>query len=79
MDNVRLILVLALVFIMMLMYQAWLEDYGSKPPPAAPTSTSSPEQPTTATGSAELPSVEAELSPSTEIPFAQPTSNPKFS
>jgi len=36
MDNVRLILVITLVFIMMLMYQAWLEDYGQ---PTTPTTT----------------------------------------
>jgi len=39
MDNVRLILILALVFVLMLIWQAWEQDYGQRPPPQ-PTATS---------------------------------------
>jgi len=34
MDNIRLILVLALVFVLMLIWQAWEQDYGQRPPQA---------------------------------------------
>ncbi len=41
MDNVRLFLVMALVFISLLMYEAWQKDYGAKPisPTTTPIST----------------------------------------
>jgi YidC/Oxa1 family membrane protein insertase len=36
MDNFRLVLFITLSFIVLLMYQAWLQDYGPKPQPAPP-------------------------------------------
>ncbi|MCV6636147.1 membrane protein insertase YidC [Candidatus Albibeggiatoa sp. nov. NOAA] len=80
MDNVRLILVLALVFLMMMMYQEWLEDYGPKPVPSTPTvaatdgATTQDAMPTpTTTGSAEVPSIATpSMTSAGEMPFAQP-------
>jgi YidC/Oxa1 family membrane protein insertase len=42
MDNIRLILVLALVFVLMLIWQAWEQDYGQPRPPAAEATTAAP-------------------------------------
>ncbi len=39
MDNIRLLLFFALAFVLLLLYQAWMEDYGQKP---VPTQASSP-------------------------------------
>jgi YidC/Oxa1 family membrane protein insertase len=36
MDNFRLVLFITLSFIVLLMYQAWLQDYGPKPQPVPP-------------------------------------------
>jgi len=44
MDNLRLILFFALAFIGLLLYQAWMEDYGPKPSAAENTLDQSPEQ-----------------------------------
>lgn len=48
MDNFRLVLSITLAFIVLLMYQAWLQDYGPKPQTTLPTKDSPP---VTATGS----------------------------
>jgi len=78
MDNVRLLLVLALVFLMMMMYQEWLEDYGPKPVPMATTTTGGTVQtadalPTPSTNSIEMPTViSSSMSSAAEMPFAQP-------
>lgn len=44
MDNVRLILMMSLGFILLLMYQAWQEDYGPKQPRVVSTSTTASSQ-----------------------------------
>lgn len=82
MDNVRLILVLALVFLMMMMYQEWLEDYGPKPVPSTPAvaateggaTTQQDAMPTpTTTGTPEVPSAATpSMTSAGEMPFAQP-------
>lgn len=77
MDNVRLLLVLALVFLMMMMYQAWLEDYGPKPIPPTATTDSTVQTadalptPSTTTA-AEVPIITPSASSAGEMPFAQP-------
>ncbi|MFP4495203.1 MAG: membrane protein insertase YidC [Halochromatium sp.] len=48
MENMRLILILALAFVLFLIYQAWVEDYGT--PPAPPQSTQAPATGSTAAG-----------------------------
>lgn len=75
MDNVRLLLVLALVFLMMMMYQAWLEDYGPKPIPPTTDSTvqTADALPTpSTTTAAEVPMITPSASSAGEMPFAQP-------
>jgi YidC/Oxa1 family membrane protein insertase len=75
MDNIRLILIMALFFILFLLYQAWQQDYGPKPPP--PTTTGKPTDttatPSTITSVSELPSVQEESShfESRELPQSQ--------
>jgi len=44
MDNLRLILVVSLIFISLMLYQSWQADYGVKPKPATVSSTVSPAQ-----------------------------------
>jgi YidC/Oxa1 family membrane protein insertase len=44
MDNLRLILVVSLIFISLMLYQSWQADYGVKPKPATTSSTVSPAQ-----------------------------------
>ncbi len=63
MDNVRLILIISLIFILLLMYQAWQEDYGPKQPKVASTSTTAPSQ---TSDSTTVPSVSS--SASEEVP-----------
>lgn len=56
MDNRRLILFAALIFIAFLIYQAWMQDYGPKtPPPTAQTSTRPANTLTASTATAEIP------------------------
>ncbi len=64
MDNVRLILMMSLGFILLLMYQAWQEDYGPKQPRVASTGTASSQDSDSTTSS--VPSVSS--STSEEIP-----------
>ena len=79
MDNVRLILMMSLGFILLLMYQAWQEDYGPKQlPPVASTATttSTPNSENTvpsapsASNSEEIPTMTSTVSPM-ELPVAQ--------
>jgi YidC/Oxa1 family membrane protein insertase len=44
MDNLRLILVVTLIFLSLMLYQSWQADYGVKPKPATTSSTVSPAQ-----------------------------------
>lgn len=78
MDNLRLIFIIALSFILFLMYEAWQQDYGPKQPSQA-------SAPTTETPSiqieldSELPSTQdAQVSP-VELPIAQPVKRPLLS
>ncbi len=67
MDNLRLILVVSLIFISLMLYQSWQADYGVKPKPATVSSTSStPTVGTKAPDNAELPT--AATQNTTELP-----------
>ena len=68
MDNIRLILIMALIFILLMLYQAWQEDYGPKFPQVA-------NQPAPEGTTATLPSPESEL-PSTKDSQAGPVELP---
>jgi len=74
MDNLRLILIIALTFILMMMYQAWQKDYGPKPPSVASTSTTETTIETPSTPpDAELPKTQNNLpSTPTLLPVAEP-------
>jgi YidC/Oxa1 family membrane protein insertase len=63
MDNLRLILIVGLCLILLMMYQAWQEDYGPKQPSVASTpTTETAETPDTSTQpDSELPSTQNEL------------------
>lgn len=68
MDNIRLILVIALIFILLMMYQAWQIDYGTHPPrsanPSTPAATS--DSATSLPPESELPSTpESQVGPAT--------------
>ena len=56
MDNIRLFLVIALVFISLLLYQAWQIDYGKKPSTTTDTTVTSEVSTPSTTTIAELPS-----------------------
>jgi YidC/Oxa1 family membrane protein insertase len=77
MDNIRLILLFALAAIVLLIYQAWVADYGSPPPSppvaqeAAPKSQASESQPQRA---AEVPRVPSSDSGTTEPGNNRPSS-----
>jgi YidC/Oxa1 family membrane protein insertase len=76
MDNIRLILIIALFFILMMLYQAWQQDYGPKssPPIAStssrPTPNTSPPGDVTATPSTydEVPKLRELTKSTTEVP-----------
>lgn len=69
MDLQRLLLFVALSFVLLLLWEAWQEDYGRGPQPAPTTSTEAqPAAPTADTRSAEVPTVE-----SGEVPEARPS------
>ncbi len=66
MDNVRLALLLALGFVLMLLWQAWQHDYGPRPLPAT---AAAPQQPATVTAqTADLPSATVESQSSGAVP-----------
>lgn len=77
MDNFRLILIMALFFILLLMYQAWQQDYGPKSstatPPKTHSSSPSPATSETATpstttaGPSELPSTLEKTNPASGV------------
>jgi len=69
MDNLRLILIVALTFILMMMYQAWQKDYGPKPPSVAGTPTT--ETPSTPPDS-ELPKLQNDSTPALLPAAAEP-------
>lgn len=72
MDNVRLILAMALVFLGMLLYQAWLDDYGPKPEPTVtPRSTATQPSDTISPNPTATNQTTAETGD--EIPAPQPT------
>jgi YidC/Oxa1 family membrane protein insertase len=64
MDNLRLILIVALTFILMLMYQSWQEDYGPDPTQPSVASTPTSETPNTPNTSTPTP-------PDSELPTTQ--------
>ncbi len=73
MDNLRLILIVTLIFILMMMYQAWQQDYPSKPPTVANTPTPEiSEMPTPSQPDVnELPTPHESAASSVELPVAQ--------
>jgi len=73
MDNFRLILIFTLIFILLMMYQAWQEDYGSKQPSVASTSTSDMPRAVSPSSDSDLESELSQLSEvgSVDLPGAQ--------
>ncbi|MEK8017085.1 MAG: membrane protein insertase YidC [Candidatus Parabeggiatoa sp.] len=72
MDNFRLILIVALVLILVMLYQAWQQDYGSLPPNLASTPiTETPETPTPPSKDSELPKSQNQQSSALELPQDQ--------
>jgi len=73
MDNFRLILIVALFFILFTLYQAWQEDYGTKPPSEASTpTTETPDTSSTPSSSeSEVPIVKDSQVGQDESPTAQ--------
>ncbi len=67
MDNTRLILIMALAFILLLMYQSWHEDYPSVPIPTTVSSTSAP--------NASIPSAHSVPKSSELLPSVEPSSS----
>jgi YidC/Oxa1 family membrane protein insertase len=63
MDNVRLILIMALLFLGLMLYQAWQKDYGSQPAPVAAAAQETGASPPTGTSSGDLPQT-----PTTDAP-----------
>ena len=55
MDNQRLILFVALSFVVLLLWQAWMEDYGPAPEPAATAQLGEPAVAETPAGGDDLP------------------------
>ena len=78
MDNIRLILVLALVFVLMLIWQAWEQDYGQPPPSSEVETTTAPaalapsETPTTAPEASVPTAPPPQIAASTVAPAAAP-------
>jgi YidC/Oxa1 family membrane protein insertase len=69
MDNFRLILMMTLVFILVMMYQAWQEDYGLLKPPDG-TTAPAPNAPVPSSPDQELPSVKDSQVGPVDLPFA---------
>ncbi len=59
MDNVRLALLFALGFVLLLLWQAWQRDYGPRPTPTSP-AVSSPQPSSLTSSAAEVPSAEVQ-------------------
>ncbi|OUD13238.1 membrane protein insertase YidC [Thioflexithrix psekupsensis] len=68
MDNIRLMLIMALIFVLLLIYQAWQEDYGPKPTVVEPPRASTPAPDTPATTASALPDTT-----NNDIPTAPPS------
>jgi YidC/Oxa1 family membrane protein insertase len=73
MDNLRLILIFALAFVLLLLYQAWMKDYGAPPGPQ-PAQTSSVEAPPADPGGEAVPSAPAVTPETPPLPSDQPAS-----
>jgi len=71
MDNLRLILVFALVLVSLLLWQAWQQDYG----PASVTTTASETQSQQATASSETPAPAPDAVAGTSVPDVKVTTN----
>ena len=75
MDNIRLILILSLVFVLMLIWQAWEQDYGQRPVRSQPQT--APAQigptPTDATPTAPAPTAVPQVAGPAAAPLAAPT------
>ena len=72
MDNLRLVLVMTLVFISLLLYQAWQADYGPKPGIVPPTSRTGPAGPTVTTpGQTQTDTPVVSAPGSTDLPVTQ--------
>ncbi len=63
MDNPRLLLTIALAFLVMLIWQTWMQDYGPQPEPAAPVSTEGAPDATTPAYDEDLPPAAADPLP----------------
>ncbi|NBC49012.1 MAG: membrane protein insertase YidC [Gammaproteobacteria bacterium] len=78
MENMRLILILALAFVLFLIYQAWVEDYGTPPVIDSPTGAESspPASPGSPGRSADTPDAPAVAAPTLDAaaPDQSPTS-----
>ncbi|MBK1704884.1 membrane protein insertase YidC [Halochromatium glycolicum] len=78
MENMRLILILALAFVLFLIYQAWVEDYGTPPVIDSPTGAESspPASPGSSDRSADTPDAPAVAAPTLDAaaPDQSPTS-----
>lgn len=76
MDNIRLILFFALAFILLALYQAWQEDYGTAPQTAAPQQSAPAPAPGTATTSNTgdgVPTAPAANTGAPQVPGSTPT------
>ncbi len=76
MDNIRVLLISALVFVMFLIYQAWQVDYGPKQPSAVATQPASSETPTPPAPSVSEATKGAAPAPQTAAPVATPDVEP---
>lgn len=82
MDNIRIILLFSLAFVLLLIYQAWVQDYGTPPPAVAQTPTTestpappadTPALPVSPTGTVAPPSTGALASESSTAPIVVET------
>jgi YidC/Oxa1 family membrane protein insertase len=76
MDNIRLILVLALIFVLMLIWQAWEQDYGQRPPPAQAQSQGEATSPAPALPAADAPPQAPTPSAVPEVATPAPAATP---
>jgi YidC/Oxa1 family membrane protein insertase len=74
MENMRLILFVALAFVLFLIYQAWMEDYGTPPPGQVASEAAAPATAPSASGGAERPA-DAPDAPAVDAPTVSPGSS----